>query len=121
MVETDLRTANDQKILSITDLHAATDLFVGTLVGAIRHLQNRETPNRLFVEDISIMMLRGIGVNEERARDAVRDRAIFIRGLGPESLPWLLPRERDAAPEPSSARRRSAAKKARAGGRSKAG
>jgi len=76
-------------LMTFTNLDAATTLAVGTLMEAMRQIvRGKKRPLRGYVEEVVAMILRGLGISEDVARQAVRDSAIFIRGAAPDRLPW---------------------------------
>ncbi len=87
-IEKDLLAARKKKVVSFNDLEAATSLFVGSMMEAIRRLVKTDQRSRAYVEELTVMILHGLGVEYDRAKAVVEDRAIFIRGLAPDCLPW---------------------------------
>lgn len=85
---TDIRTAQADGSIRIRNVDAAASLVVGALMEAIRHLQRTGQRSRDYVENLTAMILRALGVDYERAADVVRDRSIYIRGLAPDCLDW---------------------------------
>jgi AcrR family transcriptional regulator len=88
MIVADLSAARDQGEIEFEDVNAASSLLLGTLMEAIQYLSFSGKRKRGYVEDLSVMILRGLGVAPERARKVVRERAIYVRGLAPDRLPW---------------------------------
>ncbi len=84
----DLNEAKERGVVEFINIEAATSLFVGSLMEAIRHLVKTDQRSRAYVEEINIMILRGLGVAPELAKEVVRERAIYIRGLAPDFLSW---------------------------------
>ena len=85
---TDLSKARELQYVHFHNLEAATSIFVGSMMEAIRRLVKTDARSRAYVADLTVMVLRGLGVDDERARAVVEDRAIFIRGLAPDALSW---------------------------------
>ena len=85
---TDFVKAKQLGYIEFTDIEAATSVFVGSMMEAIRRLVKTDQRSRGYVEEVAVMVLRGLGVDYARAREVVEDRAIFIRGLAPDCLPW---------------------------------
>ena len=83
-----LIAARKQGDLHFIDIEAAISLLVGTLLEAIRHLVKSGQRSRSYVEDLNVMILCGLGVEPDAARQAARERATFIRGMAPERLSW---------------------------------
>ena len=85
---TDLRMAQADGSIRIRNVDSAASLVVGALMEAIRHLQRTGQRSRDYVENLTAMILRALGVDYEHAPDLVRDRSIYIRGLAPDCLDW---------------------------------
>jgi AcrR family transcriptional regulator len=88
MIEADLHAARDQGEIQFEDVNAAASLMLGALMEAIQYLSFSGKRKRTYVEDLNVMILRGLGVPDDRARQVVRERAIYVRGLAPDRLPW---------------------------------
>ena len=84
----DLLKARDLGYLQFTSVEAASSMYVGTMLEAIRRLVIADKRSRSYVEELAVIVLRGLGVEHKRAEAVVEDRAIFIRGLAPDCLPW---------------------------------
>lgn len=87
-VARDLVAAKELKLIEFTEIEAATSFFVGALMEAIRHLVKTDQRSRAYVQELVVMILRGLGVEHASAKEVVKDRAIYIRGLAPDCLPW---------------------------------
>lgn len=70
------------------DAEAARTLAIGTMREAIRSIAQTSEPRRAFVDEVSAMILIGLGVVREAAVALVGDATIFIRGAAPDRLPW---------------------------------
>ena len=87
-IRRDLAKARELKYLNFTNEEAATSVYVGTMMEAIRRLVIADADSRDYVEELTVIVLTGLGVDRERAKAVVEDRAIYIRGLAPDCLPW---------------------------------
>ena len=74
--------------LSFRDEEAARILAVGTMREAIRSIAQTNRPRRDFVEEITAIILVGLGSPTKKARSLVSEATIFIRGAAPDRLPW---------------------------------
>ena len=83
-----LLAARDAKALKFTDIEAATSLMNGAMLEAMRHLVMTEDRHRSFVEETTVMILCGLRADYEIAKKVVHERAIYIRGLAPDCVPW---------------------------------
>ena len=83
-----LLEAREAKMLQFTDLEAATSLMNGAMLEAMRHLVMTNERSRSFVEETTVMILCGLRVDYQTAKKVVHDRAIYIRGLAPDCVPW---------------------------------
>ena len=83
-----LLAARDAKLLMFNEVEAATSLMNGAMHEAMRHLVLTNERHRSFVEETTVMILCGLRADYETAKKVVHDRAIFIRGLAPDCLPW---------------------------------
>ncbi len=83
-----LMAAREAKLLRFDGLDAATSLMNGAMLEAMRHLVMTDHKNRSFVEETTVMILCGLRADYEIAKKVVHERAIFIRGLAPDCLPW---------------------------------
>ncbi len=87
-IATDLTKARELNDVTFRDLESATSVYVGSMMEAIRRLVKTDERSRGYVEELTVMVLRGLGVPQKKAQAVVQDRAIFIRGLAPDCLPW---------------------------------
>jgi hypothetical protein len=55
---------------------------------AIRAMAQTRHPRREFVEEITTMILIGLGIAREASRSLVTETTIFIRGAAPDRLTW---------------------------------
>lgn len=78
--------ANNQ--LSFADADAARTLAVGTMREAIRSIAQSSTLRRDFIDEITTVILIGLGTTRTKARSLVGDATIFIRGAAPDRLTW---------------------------------
>ncbi len=83
-----LIAARESKALHFKDLEAATSLMNGAMLEAMRHLVNTNDRSRAFVEETTVMILCGLRADYETAMRVVQERAIYIRGLAPDCVPW---------------------------------
>ena len=60
----------------------------GAMLEAMRHLTITKDRSRTFVEETAVMILCGLRADYEIAKRVVHERAIYIRGLAPDCLPW---------------------------------
>ena len=88
VVARDLKHARQQGAIEFAEVDAALALFIGTLTQAIRHLVKTERKSRAYVENVTIMILRGLGTELEDARGVVKERSLQIRSMPPNFLPW---------------------------------
>jgi hypothetical protein len=80
--------ARDAGVLDFQDTDSAGSLTVGAMMEAVRRMARTGQRDRHYVEEVAAMIMRGLGLNIEEARNAIRDRTIFIRGLAPDRLTW---------------------------------
>ena len=88
IVRRDLTLARDANLIRFDDLHAATDFYVGCVREGVGRLVTRDEHSRAYVEHFAVMVLLGLQVPYDEARDIVHERAIHIRGLAPDCFPW---------------------------------
>ncbi len=89
VVADDLREARQQGAIDFAEVDAALGLFIGTMTQAIRILVNTETKKSdAYVHNITVLILRGLGVGLEEARGIVDERSLHIRSMAPGLLPW---------------------------------
>jgi AcrR family transcriptional regulator len=83
-----LANAIDDSDLFFADQEAARILAIGTLRETIRSISRDERSRRGLVDEITKMILVGLGAERAVANQLVRDATIFIRGAAPDRLPW---------------------------------
>lgn len=83
-----LTASLEKSEVTFVDADAARNLAIGTMREAIRSIAQTKVPRREFVEEITTMILIGLGVNREAARSLVVEATIFIRGAAPDRLLW---------------------------------
>jgi AcrR family transcriptional regulator len=83
-----LHGAREKGVLRFRDPVAAGSLVIGTVLEAVRHISRTGLHSRDYVEDITAMLLHGLGIDEAEAAQLVGDRTIYIRGLAPDRLSW---------------------------------
>ena len=83
-----LANAIDDSDLFFADQEAARILAIGTLRETIRSISRDERSRRGLVDEITKMILVGLGAERAVADQLVRDATIFIRGAAPDRLPW---------------------------------
>ena len=74
--------------VTFADADAARMLAIGTMREAIRSIAQTSLPRRNFVDEVTTMILIGLGVGRDAARSLVTDATIFIRGAAPDRLSW---------------------------------
>lgn len=87
-ITTHLTSARAEGVLSFEDTEAAASFAVGAMMEAIRYMTRSDHRHRSYVEDLTAMILRGLGVEIDAARDIVCQRTLFIREVAPNRLPW---------------------------------
>lgn len=87
-VSADLQDASDEGEIDIVSLDAARNMSLGAMFEAIRHLHKSGERRREYVESLTAMILRGLGVLPKKAAELVRQKSIHIRGLAPDRLEW---------------------------------
>jgi len=87
-VAIDLSRADVEGRISIENVSAASTLVVGALTHAIHDLTHGVDDQRAYIEALTVLILRGLGVQADEAKAVMRDRAIFIRGLAPDRITW---------------------------------
>ena len=75
-------------MIHFTHVDAAANLMNGAMMESMRHLVNAKEHNRAYVEETTVMILCGLRADYDIAKRVVHDRAIYIRGLAPDCLPW---------------------------------
>ena len=88
VVARDLEDARQQGAVAFVDIDAALNLFIGTMTQAIRHLVETGPKTRAYVENVTVMILRGLGLRIEEARGIVSGRLRHIHTMAPDFLPW---------------------------------
>ena len=88
VVARDLREARQQGAIDFAEVDAALGLCIGTMTQAIRILVNTETKSSAYVRNVTVLILRGLGVGLEEASRIVDERSLHIRGMAPDLLPW---------------------------------
>ncbi|MDI1364292.1 MAG: TetR/AcrR family transcriptional regulator [bacterium] len=83
-----LTYARDQGILAFADVDAAASLGIGAVSEAMRRMARKGPLSRSYVDELATMVLMAFGMERNAAREIVRQRTIFIRGLGPDRLDW---------------------------------
>lgn len=83
-----LIAARHAKLLKFNEVEAATSLMNGAMHEAMRHLVRTNERDRSFVEETTVMILCGLRADFDTAKKVVHERAIFIRGLAPDCVPW---------------------------------
>lgn len=76
------RTAN------FSDAEAARLLAIGTMRETIRSIALTDEPQRAFVDEVTTMILIGLGLDRVGATGLVEEATIFIRGSGPDRISW---------------------------------
>ena len=87
-VASDLKSALEDNEISVTDIDAAMSLALGAMFEAIRHVHKTGDRRREYVENLTGMVLRALGVSAEQSAELVRKKAIHIRGMAPDYLEW---------------------------------
>lgn len=83
-----LEAARRAGVGSFTDSAAAASLVAGAVLEGIRHMARTGQRDRAYVDELSGMILRGVGIDERQIANIIRERTIYIRGLAPDRLPW---------------------------------
>ena len=83
-----LARARDDGLLQFSNVDPAATLAVGSMMEAIKRMARTGQRTRQYVEDVAALIMRGLGMNMDDARNVVRERTIFIRGLAPDRLGW---------------------------------
>lgn len=83
-----LADALTDKELVFFDTEAARILAIGAMRETIRSIAQDNSPRRDMVEEITTMILIGLGITRKQAQVMVRDATIFIRGAAPDRLRW---------------------------------
>jgi len=83
-----LQCAREKGLLRFHDALPASSLVIGTVLEAVRHISRTGLRSRDYVDEVTIMLLHGLGIERAEAADLVLDRTIYIRGLAPDRLGW---------------------------------
>ncbi len=83
-----LAAALDEREVAFADAEAARTLAVGTMRETIRSIAQSNGPRRAFLEEVTTMILIGLGIARDAAESLVTDATIFIRGAAPDRLAW---------------------------------
>ena len=70
------------------DADAARNLAIGTMREAVRSIAQNNLSRRSFVDEVTTMILIGLGIERGAARSLVADATIYIRGSAPDRLSW---------------------------------
>lgn len=74
--------------MEYSDDEAARILAIGTMRESIRSIVLDDSPRRNFVDEVTRMILVGLGISGDVARSLVSEATIFIRGAAPDRLLW---------------------------------
>lgn len=77
----------DREVM-FSNQEAARILAIGTMRETIRSIAQTSDPRRDFVDEITVMILIGLGVDRGSALSLVSEATIFIRGAAPDRLAW---------------------------------
>jgi AcrR family transcriptional regulator len=83
-----LTAALADREVAFSDAVAARTLAIGTMRETIRSIAQTRHPRREFVDEITTMILIGLGIAREASRSLVTEATIFIRGAAPDRLTW---------------------------------
>ena len=83
-----LAEARDRGLIDFIDLSAALGLLDGALTQGMDQIRRGCERPRDFIEDITRLCLRGLGVPDVEARMLVHDDALFIQSTAPYRLKW---------------------------------
>lgn len=87
-VVADLNSAIDAGDIRVIDVDAAVSLSIGAMFEAIRHIHKTGDRRREYVENLTAMIIRALGVSDDTAAELVRKKAIHLRGMAPDFLDW---------------------------------
>lgn len=87
-VVADLNSALEEGDICVVDVDAAVSLSIGAMFEAIRHIHKTGDRRREYVENLTMMIIRALGVSADSAAALVRKTAIHLRGLAPDYLDW---------------------------------
>ncbi len=88
IVRRDLISAREANLIRFDDLRSATDFYVGCVREGVGRLVTPNEHSRAYVEHFAVMVLLGLQVSYDDAKDLVHENAIYIRGLAPDCFPW---------------------------------
>lgn len=77
----------DQAV-TFVDAEAARIVAIGAMRETIRSIATSSSPRRGLVDEVTTMILIGLGLTREAAQSLVVDATIFIRGAAPDRLSW---------------------------------
>lgn len=83
-----LMEARDQGLVDFAELGAALALLDGGLTEGMEQIRRGCERPRDYVEDITRLCLRGLGMPDSEAKSLVHDHAEFIRKMAPQRLTW---------------------------------
>jgi AcrR family transcriptional regulator len=83
-----LELARRQGTVDVTSIAAAHVLVVGTLKEALRRMASDDGSSREVVQEITTMVIAGLGVTLTRARAIARSRIDALLAQGPLVLSW---------------------------------
>ena len=75
-------------IFRFTSITAATDVFAGGLLAGVRRLGASEGPPARYVSEVSLLLLRSLGTDDDVAVAAVAQGRARIEATGPIRLAW---------------------------------
>ncbi len=88
VVERHLLTAKKARLVHFKDVATASSLVLGTMLAAMRSLSRPGMRRRHFVEELTVMILCGVGADQERCKEVVQNRIKHLRTCGPGHIPW---------------------------------
>lgn len=71
-----------------SDAESARTLAIGAMREAMRLIAQADAPRRAFVDEVTTIILVGLGIARQAAALLVKDATIFIRGAAPDRLNW---------------------------------
>lgn len=83
-----LAGAREKGLAQFGNSQAAASLVVGAVLEAVRHVARTDLRSREYVEEVTSMILLGVGLSRAKSDELVHDRAIYIRGAAPDRLHW---------------------------------
>lgn len=82
-------SSRDEKVMKFANIDAGLTLAAGALLEAMRQIvQGKRRLSRAYVEEVVVMILRGLGVADKVAEQTVGESAAFIRANAPTRLAW---------------------------------